>query len=51
LVAGRLGPLRRFDDPHGLALGRYLPHCRRARRRRHRLRQELLQRIGAGFFI
>ncbi len=28
LVAGRLGPLRRPDDPHGLALGRYLSYRR-----------------------
>jgi hypothetical protein len=36
LVARRLGPLRRSDDPHGLARGRHLPHRRRPRRRRHR---------------
>ena len=35
LVAGGLGPLRRPDDPHGLALGGHLPHRRWPRRRRH----------------
>ena len=33
LVAGRLRPLRRVVHPHGLALGRHLPHRRRPRRR------------------
>lgn len=31
-MARRLGPLRRPDDPHGLALGRDLPHRRWSRR-------------------
>ena len=35
LVAGRLGPLRWPDDPHGLALGRHLPHRRWPWRRQH----------------
>ncbi len=33
LVAGRLRPLWRPDDPHGLAQRRHLPHHRRPRRR------------------
>ena len=36
MVAGRLRPLRRPDDPHGLAQRRHLPHHRRPRRRRRR---------------
>ncbi len=36
VVAVRLRQLRPADDPHGLALGRHLPHRGRARRRRHR---------------
>ena len=36
MVAGRLGSLRRPDDPHGLAFGRHLPDHRRPRRRRRR---------------
>ncbi len=35
LVAGRLGPLRRPDDPHGLAFRRLLPHFRRQGGCRH----------------
>jgi catalase-peroxidase len=35
-VAGGLGPLRRPDDPHGLALRRYLPDRGWARRRQYR---------------
>ena len=36
LVAGRLRPLRRTDDPPGVARRRHLPHHRRPWRRRHR---------------
>ena len=36
VVAVRLRQLRPADDPHGLALGRHLPHRGRARWRRHR---------------
>ena len=36
LVAGRLRPLRRPDDPDELARRRHLPHLRRPRRRRRR---------------
>ena len=36
MVAGRLRPLWRSDDPHGLAQRRHLPHHRRPRRRRRR---------------
>ena len=36
VVAVRLRQLRPADDPHGLALGRHLPHRGRAGRRRHR---------------
>ena len=36
VVAGRLGPLRAADHPHGLAQRRHVPHQRRARRRRRR---------------
>ena len=36
VVAGGLGPLRRPDDPHGLARRRHLPHRGRPRRRRDR---------------
>ena len=34
VVAGRLRPLRRADDPHGVAQRGHLPHHRRPRRRR-----------------
>ena len=36
VVAGRLRPLRRTDDPHGVAQRGHLPHHRRPRRRRRR---------------
>ena len=36
VVAGRLRPLRRSDDPHGVAQRGHLPHHRRPRRRRRR---------------
>ena len=36
VVAGRLRPLRRPDDPHGVAQRGHLPHHRRPRRRRRR---------------
>ena len=36
VVAGRLRPLRRADDPHGVAQRGHLPHHRRPRRRRRR---------------
>ena len=34
VVAGRLRPLRRSDDPHGVAQRGHVPHHRRPRRRR-----------------
>src|SRR5262249_7236336 len=36
VMAGRLRPLRRTDDPHGVAQRGHLPHRRRPRRRRRR---------------